>query len=98
MYKRQFSGVFVLVEEIERLGGTAVVHDPLYSDEELSSLGLTSFELGTRCDAAIVQTDHEMYRELTSSDLPGAEILYDGRRIVDTLKLSPIKILTLGVG
>ena len=93
-----FSGVFVLVEEIERLGGPAVVHDPLYSDEELSSLGLTSFELGTRCDAAIVQTDHEMYRELTSSDLPGAEILYDGRRIVDTLKLSPIKIVTLGVG
>ncbi len=93
-----FSGVFALVEEIEQLGGTAVVHDPLYSDEELSNLGLTSFELGTPCDAAIVQTDHEMYRELTSSDLPGAEILYDGRRIVDKLKMSPIKIVILGVG
>tara|TARA_B100000945_G_C20414220_1_gene614267 strand:- start:1488 stop:2780 length:1293 start_codon:yes stop_codon:yes gene_type:complete len=93
-----FSGVFPLVEEIKRLGGTAVVHDPLYSEEELVALGLMEFQLGSQCDAAIVQTDHEIYRDLTSSDLPGAEIIYDGRGIVDIAKLSPIKVIVLGVG
>ena len=93
-----FSGVFSLVQEIERLGGTAVVHDPLYTDMELSSLGLNSFHLGNHCDAAIVQTDHELYAKLSSSDLPDAEILYDGRRIVDKTKLSPIKVIVLGNG
>ena len=93
-----FSGVFPLVEEIELLGGTAVVHDPLYSEEELLALGLIEFQLGSQCDAAIVQTDHEMYRDLTSSDLLGAEIIYDGRGIVDKAKLSPVKVIVLGVG
>jgi nucleotide sugar dehydrogenase len=93
-----FSGVFSLVKEIENLGGTAVVHDPLYTDVELSGLGLTSFQLGNHCDAAIVQTDHEIYTKLSSSDLPGAEILYDGRRIVDKSKLSPIKVIVIGIG
>jgi nucleotide sugar dehydrogenase len=93
-----FSGVFSLVKEIENLGGTAVVHDPLYTDVELSGLGLNSFHLGNHCDAAIVQTDHEIYTKLSSSDLPGAEILYDGRRIVDKSKLSPIKVIVIGIG
>ena len=93
-----FSGVFPLVEEIELLGGKAVVHDPLYSDEELLALGLPAFQLGSHCDAAIVQTDHEMYGDLSSSDLPGAEIIFDGRGIVDESKLSPISVIVLGIG
>ena len=93
-----FSGVLPLVDEIELLGGIAVVHDPLYSEEELLALGLVEFQLGSQCDAAIVQTDHEMYRDLTASDLPGAEIIYDGRGIVDIAKLSPIEVVVLGVG
>ena len=74
------------------------MHDPLYSDEELLALGLPAFQLGSHCDAAIVQTDHEMYGDLSSSDLPGAEIIFDGRGIVDESKLSPISVIVLGVG
>ncbi len=93
-----FSGVFPLVNEITNHGGIAVVHDPLYTSDELSQMGLVSFELGENCDAAIVHTDHEIYADLTPTDLLGAEIIYDGRRIVNQEKLHPIPVKTIGVG
>ena len=93
-----FSGVFPLVEEVTNLGGVAVVHDPLYTHDELAELGLIGFQLGERCDAAIIQTDHTIYAELSSSDLPGAEIIFDGRRIVNEEKLFPIRVQVLGIG
>ena len=38
------------------------------------------------------------YALLTASDLQGAEIIFDGRGIVDIAKLSPIEVVVLGVG
>ena len=35
-----FSGAFPLAEYIKDLGGIPVIHDPLFSDEEIQSLGL----------------------------------------------------------
>ena len=93
-----FSGVFPLVQEIERLGGIAVVHDPMYTEDDLTELGLTCFNLGDVCDAAIVQTDHKIYEELSSDDLPSAKYILDGRRIVNKEKLAPINVIVLGVG
>ena len=53
-----FSGVFPTVAALTQRGATALVHDPMYTDEELSALGLTPYHLGEPCDVAIVQTDH----------------------------------------
>jgi nucleotide sugar dehydrogenase len=78
-----FSGVYPLVAEIERLGGTALVHDPMYAAAELEALSLTPTELGTRCDAAILQADHTGYTTLAPSDLPGCRVIFDGRNVLD---------------
>jgi len=93
-----FSGVFPLAIEIEKLGGIPVVHDPLYSAEELEEFGLLSFDLKDHCDVAIVQADHEIYAELTADDLPGVSHLFDGRNIVNKSKLAPISVIRLGDG
>jgi nucleotide sugar dehydrogenase len=93
-----FSGVFALVEEIEKLGGIPVVHDPLYSAKELNELGFARFELGDSCDAAILQADHDMYGTLSSADLLGAELVFDGRRVLDEEQLNPISVIRLGSG
>ena len=93
-----FSGVFPLAVEIEKQGGIPVVHDPMYSANELKEIGLPSFDLKEHCDVAIVQADHEIYAELTADDLPGVSHLFDGRNIVNKTKLAPITVIRLGDG
>ena len=74
-----FSGAFALAEALTNARAHPVVHDPLYSDDEITNLGLIPYHLGQPCDAAIIQADHAQYHALQSSDLGGATALLDGR-------------------
>jgi len=76
-----FSGVFAAVEALKARGAAPVVHDPMYTDAELERLGFVPFALGDRIDAAVVQADHAMYRDLRPVDLPGVRVFIDGRRV-----------------
>jgi nucleotide sugar dehydrogenase len=76
-----FSGVFDAVKALESRGATALVHDPLYTDEELQKLGFQPYHLGEPADAAVVQADHAEYRTLGQQDLPGVRVFIDGRRV-----------------
>ena len=80
-----FSGVFPTVEALRAAGATPLVHDPLYSDEELAKLGLDAYHVGEAVDAAVVQADHAEYRTLGEADLPGVRALVDGRGITDAV-------------
>ena len=77
-----FSGAFPLTDELRRRGATPVAADPLYSDEELVSLGFAPWR-GEPVDAAIVQADHSLYTTLTAADLPGVRAILDGREVLD---------------
>jgi hypothetical protein len=59
-----------------------MVHDPLYTDEELVGFGFMVYHLGDVCDAAILQAEHQQYHTLTPADLGGATVVIDGRRCV----------------
>jgi len=76
-----FSGVFATVDALTCRGAIAFVHDPLYTDDELVSLGFTPYHLGQPVNAAVIQADHTEYRTLTPDDLPGITTLIDGRNI-----------------
>ncbi|MCB2413619.1 nucleotide sugar dehydrogenase [Demequina sp. TTPB684] len=76
-----FSGVFATVEALKARGAVPVVHDPMYTDEELERLGFAPFHLGESADAVVVQADHAEYRELGPADLPGIKAFIDGRRV-----------------
>ena len=93
-----FSGAFPLAEYVRDLGGIPVVHDPLYSNEEIRSFGLEPYNFGESCDLAIVQADHQLYTKITSEDLPDAKLLVDGRNIIDPKMISPIPVKHLGNG
>ena len=75
-----FSGALALVEVLRERGATPLVHDPLWTSEEIKGLGFDPYELGSPCDAVIVQADHAEYRALGPADIPGAAALYDVRR------------------
>ena len=91
-----FSGAFALVEALIAAGATPVVHDPLYTDDEIRAAGFAPFHLGESCDAAIVQADHNDYRSLQSADLGGATVVVDGRRCIGAT--TDLEIITLGGG
>jgi nucleotide sugar dehydrogenase len=76
-----FSGVFAAVEALRSRGATALVHDPMYTDEELRALGFEPYHLGDKVDAAVIQADHREYAELGPEDLPGISTFVDGRRV-----------------
>lgn len=78
-----FSGVFPTVDALKANGAEVFVHDPMYTDDELTRYGFTPYALGTPVDAAVVQADHADYRTLAADDLPGVRTLVDGRRVTD---------------
>jgi nucleotide sugar dehydrogenase len=77
-----FSGVFPTVSELAARGAIVTVHDPLYDDVELRTLGFEPHSLGSEVDAAVVHTDHAAFANLSPSDLPGVRVLVDGRRVL----------------
>ncbi|MDO4717110.1 MAG: nucleotide sugar dehydrogenase [Propionibacteriaceae bacterium] len=78
-----FSGVFPTVDGLTRRGARVLVHDPMFTADELRGHGFVPYQLGTPVDAAILQADHPEYRDLTPADLPGIRVLVDGRGALD---------------
>lgn len=91
-----FSGVFATVDALRAAGANVLVHDPMYSDEELAKFGWDAYHLGEEVDAAIVQADHAEYRQITANDLPGIKVLFDGRRITDPANWEGVTRMVIG--
>jgi nucleotide sugar dehydrogenase len=91
-----FSGVFDLVAGLRAAGAAVFVHDPLYTDEELSHYGFEAFHLGEAADGAIIQTDHKAYAELQRVDIAGVQAIVDGRNILNQEIKNAIPVLTIG--
>jgi nucleotide sugar dehydrogenase len=91
-----FSGVFPTVAALQSRGAEVLVHDPLYTDEELEKLGFTAYHLGEPVSAAIVQTDHADYRTLTAAELPGVRTVVDGRGTLAADGFAGVTLRVLG--
>ncbi|SFB02244.1 nucleotide sugar dehydrogenase [Amycolatopsis marina] len=91
-----FSGVFAAVEALRSRGATPLVHDPLYTDDELRSLGFEPYHLGEKVDAAVVQADHREYSGLGPDDLPGVRTFVDGRRVSSADRWPDISYRVIG--
>ncbi len=92
------SGVFPVVEALRGGGADVSVHDPMFSDEELARLGFDAHHMGEPADLVIVHTDHAQYRSLSAADVPGVQVVVDGRRMLDPAKFSETTLITLGKG
>lgn len=78
-----FSGVFPTVDALKARGAEVVVHDPLYTDDELRGLGFEPYALGEAAELVILQTDHADYAALAPAQIPGVKLLVDGRNASD---------------
>lgn len=93
-----FSGVFPTVAALRTEGARVTVHDPMYSDDELRDLGFEPHTLGTEVDVAVLQADHAEYRDLSATDLPGASVVIDGRRVLDATSFPDATVIVVGDG
>ena len=78
-----FSGVFPTVDALRSRGADIVVHDPLYTADELARYGFAAYEMGEPADLVIVQADHTAYRSVAPGHFPGVRLLVDGRNVTD---------------
>jgi UDP-N-acetyl-D-mannosaminuronate dehydrogenase len=93
-----FSGVFATVEALRAHGASPVVQDPLFTAGELAALGLEPYRDGQHADAAILQADHEEYRDLTPAALPGVTVVLDGRGMLSGADWPGVAVVRLGSG
>ena len=91
-----FSGVFATVSALSAEGASVSVHDPMYSDAELSDLGFVAHQWGAAVDVAILQADHAVYAGITAADLPGVRTVIDGRNILDPANFAPGQLIVVG--
>jgi UDP-N-acetyl-D-glucosamine dehydrogenase len=91
-----FSGVFPAVQALRDKGADVLVHDPMYSDDELARYGFTPYHLGEPAEAAIIQADHPEYAELGADDVPGVKVLVDGRDATDPARWGSVTRIVLG--
>ena len=93
-----FSGVGPLVAEITSRGATALVHDPMFTHDELRDCGYQTYELGQPCDIAVLQADHKEYLSLSPADLPGVRLVYDGRSFLSDDRWRETTLIRIGRG
>lgn len=91
-----FSGVFDTVAALRERGAEVLVHDPMYTDEELRAFGWEPFHLGDEAAVAIVQADHREYARLAPADVAGIRLLFDGRRVTDAAAWTGVPRLVIG--
>lgn len=91
-----FSGIFGTVAALHEAGAVVKVHDPMYSVDELAGFGWEAYEFGSPVDVVIVQADHSAYAELSAEDVPGADVIVDGRKVLDRSRFSDKIFLVVG--
>ncbi|MBO1031829.1 nucleotide sugar dehydrogenase [Tessaracoccus sp. SD287] len=93
-----FSGVFPAVAALVARGAETLVHDPMFTAEELATFGFTAYEMGQPVDGAVIQADHPEYQELTSASLPGIQVLVDGRNMTTAANWPGVTRFVIGDG
>lgn len=86
--------------ELSRRGAEALAHDPLFSAEELSALGLRPAPAlpPPGVDAVILSTAHEQYLGLDLGSFKGCRVVLDGRNALPRETVERAGLLYLGIG
>jgi len=93
-----FSGVYGVVSALKTRGALIVVHDPMYSNEEIVALGFEPYAIGEAADAVILQADHKEYKTLGAKDFPGVAAVVDGRRTMNPKNFPDVNFRVIGAG
>jgi nucleotide sugar dehydrogenase len=94
-----YSSTFLVIEALRKRGARAIAHDPLYSSDEIRSLGLEPVEtLPTKVDAIIVQAWHVAYHGLDFGSFESCRGVLDGRNAIDRSAVESAGLAYVGIG
>ncbi len=94
------SSAFTLARELEARGAQALVHDPLFSADEVRAVGLVPAQPfpPPAVDALIIQALHDQYRCLDLGTFAGCRAVLDGRNVLSRAEVEAKGMLYLGIG
>jgi UDP-N-acetyl-D-mannosaminuronic acid dehydrogenase len=92
-----FSGAAALRDELLARGARPLASDPMYSHADLQAAGYEPWT-GEPVDGAIVQADHREYAALDPGDIGGAQVVVDGRGVLDRDAFAAAGVLVLRIG
>jgi len=91
-----YSGAFALKKVLASKGAIVTVADPLYSADEISSLGFRPENAGDTVDIAILQADHPEYDQLDPDTIGHARLIIDGRPRMNRARSDAAPVIGFG--
>lgn len=93
------SSAFALYNALAAAGATPLVHDPLFSREEVAALGLEAPPAWPLpCDALVVQAWHAEYEDLDLRAFAGLKAVLDARAALDPAAVEALGVRYVGIG
>lgn len=94
------SSALLLVEALQERGAKALVHDPLFTRDELRGLDLAPVASLPHpgVDAIIVQAWHDEYRDLDFTSFAGCRAVLDGRNVLTRSAIEAAGMRYVGIG
>jgi nucleotide sugar dehydrogenase len=97
-----FSTVFPLVDLLHRAGADVLLHDPLYTAEELRSLEAQVVDLdseeATGAEAVVIQAWHQQFRDIDWRRFGRLQVVLDGRGSLDPSAVREIGAAYIAIG
>jgi len=89
-----------LADALSAAGARVLVHDPLFSHEEIRAHGLTPADLEPppEADAVVLQANHSQYGDLDLDSFPGCRAVLDGRNVLSPGDVIKNGVSYLGIG
>jgi nucleotide sugar dehydrogenase len=96
----ELSSALLVAEALKHKGARVLVHDPLFTPEEIEALGLTASPLPPEAavDAAILQAGHAEYAALDFATLKGCRAVLDGRGFFEASKVEASGLRYVAIG
>ncbi|MFA6318967.1 MAG: nucleotide sugar dehydrogenase, partial [Elusimicrobiota bacterium] len=96
------SPAYLLRDEAARLGAEVLVHDSLYTDEEIKALGFTPspLECNPTAEVVVLNTAHRAFENLDFSKLAGqgVKVIVDGRNLWTAEAVRKAGLAYFGIG
>ncbi|MGM7719610.1 nucleotide sugar dehydrogenase [Metabacillus sp. Hm71] len=96
------SSTLLLVDLIKQKEANIFINDPLYTNLEISSYGVTPLsledEMVKNIDIIILQAFHDEYRELKFENFSNCKLIIDGRNVLNKNEIEKLGIEYKGIG
>ncbi len=96
----ELSSALLVADALRHEGASVLVHDPLFSPEEIEALGLQATPLppASTIDAVVLQAGHSEYAALDFAALKGCRALLDGRGFFEAAKVEAAGLRYVAIG